>query len=325
MILSRPDGKNNSVKSTSITFPQTEKRSRDDRRGRGFSLEKPAVTWAFLAPWLITLVLFWLYPLLESLYLSFTEYRTLSNQSTWIGLANYERLLHDDVFWKALANTSIFVVGTIPFTILFAIGLAVMLNRNIAWKSFYRSAYFIPSVTAIVVLSLIFTNLYAHDGYINSILRTLGIPYPEDGWLLNTGTALPAIMAMDVWIATGYYTVLLLAALQTIPRELYEAAEIDGASPRQQFFRITLPGLRPMLLFVIVINTIRSFQIFTEVFVMTKGGPLNATTTLVFEVYRNAFQRSDLMGYASAIAYVTFIVILCVSLVQMRLLGRREA
>lgn len=291
---------------------------------QGYLLEKPAVTWMFLAPWLITLVLFWAYPLFQSLYYSFTEYKTLSNEATWIGLANYARLLEDDVFWKAMANTMIFVLGTIPFTTAFAVGLATMLNRNIAWKSFYRSAYFIPSVTAIVVLSLIFTNLYAHDGYINSLLRLLGLPYPKDGWLLNTGTALPAIMAMDVWIATGYYTVLLLAALQTIPKDLYEAAEIDGASRRQQFFRITLPGLRPMLLFVIVINTIRSFQIFTEVYVMTKGGPLNSTTTLVYEVYRNAFDRTDAMGYASAIAYVTFVLILAVSLIQMKLLGNRE-
>ena len=200
-----------------------------------------------------------------------------------------------------------------------------MLNRNIAWKGFYRSAYFIPSVTALVVLSLIFTNLYAQDGYINSLLSLIGIPYPQDGWLLNTGTALPAIMAMDVWIATGYYTVLFLVALQTIPKELYEASEIDGASRRQQFFSITLPGLRPMLLFVIVLNTIRSFQVFTEVYVMTKGGPLNATTTLVYEVYRNAFDHSNLMGYASAIAYVTFIVILGVSLVQMWLLGKNNS
>ncbi len=300
---------------------RAERNGRKPKEKETFHLEKRAVTWLLLAPWILTLLMFWGYPLLYSLYMSFTEYRTLSGQVTWIGAANYERLVGDPVFWKALANTSIFVVGTIPFTTIFAVLLAVMLNRNIVLKGFYRSAFFIPSVTALVVLSLIFTNLYAQDGYINSILNLLNLPYPKDGWLLNTGTALAAIMAMDVWIATGYYTVLFLAALQTIPSELYEAAEIDGASRRQQFFRITLPGLRPMLLFVIVLNTIRSFQVFTEVYVMTKGGPLNATTTLVYEVYRNAFDRSDLMGYASAIAYVTFILILTVSLVQMRLLG----
>jgi multiple sugar transport system permease protein len=288
---------------------------------RSYSLEKPAITWTFMAPWLLTLGVFWVYPLLYSLYLSFTQYSTLGNRATWIGLANYDRLLHDPVFWKALANTTIFVVGTIPFTTIFALLLAVMLNRQIAWKDFYRSGYFIPSVTSLVVLSLIFTNLYAHDGYVNSLLRMVGLPYPKDGWLLNTGTALGAIMAMDVWIAIGYYVVLFLAALQTIPHDLYEAAELDGASAWEQFVRVTLPGLRPMILFVIVINTIRSFQVFTEVYVMTKGGPLNSTTTLVYSVFENAFEQADLMGYASAIAYVTFIIILAVSLVQFRLLG----
>jgi len=278
-----------------------------------------------MSPWIITLLLFWAYPLLYSLYMSFTEYRTLAGESVWIGFENYSRLLQDEVFWKALANTSIFVVGTIPFTTVFAIGLAVMLNRNIALKGFFRSAYFIPSVTALVVISLIFTNLYAHDGYINGILSFLNVPFPENGWLLDTGMALPAIMAMDVWIATGYYTVLMLAALQTIPGQLYEAAEIDGASGWQKFVSITLPGLRPMILFVVVINTIRSFQVFTEIFVMTKGGPLNATTTLVYEVYRNAFDEADLMGYASAIAYVTFLLILLVSLVQIRFLQTKES
>jgi multiple sugar transport system permease protein len=152
----------------------------------------------------------------------------------------------------------------------------------------------------------------------------IGVPFPQDGWLTGTGTALPAIMAMDVWIAVGYYVVLFLAALQTIPKDLYEAADLDGASSWKQFTSITLPGIRPMLLFVIVINTIRSFQVFTEVYVMTKGGPLNSTTTLVYQIYDNAFAQSDMMGYASAIAYVTFIIILSVSLVQFRLLGDRK-
>jgi multiple sugar transport system permease protein len=289
-----------------------------------YTLEKPLITWTFLAPWLITLGLFWLYPLLYSFYLSFTKYSTLGNRATWIGLANYERLLNDPVFWKALINTVIFVVGTIPFTTIFALLLAVLLNKNIAWKSVYRASYFIPSVTSIVVLSLVFTNLYAHDGYINSLLKMTGMPYPANGWLAGTGTALAAIMAMDVWIAIGYYVVLFLAALQTIPKDLYEAADLDGASSWKQFTKITLPGIRPMLLFVIVINTIRSFQVFTEVYVMTKGGPLNSTTTLVYQIYENAFVQSDMMGYASAIAYVTFLLILSVSLVQFKLLGREK-
>jgi multiple sugar transport system permease protein len=288
---------------------------------RTYSLEKPAMTWAFLAPWILTLAAFWAYPLARSLYLSFTRYSTLSNRSTWVGLANYERMLGDDMFWTALSNTMVFVLGTIPFTTIIALAIAVLLNRNIAWRDLYRAGYFIPSVTSIVVLSLIFTNLFAQDGYINTLLRLTGMPYPQGGWLQNPSTALGAIMAMDVWIAIGYYVVLFLAALQTIPKDLYEASELDGASNWEQFKSVTLPGLRPMLLFVIVINTIRSFQVFTEVYVMTKGGPLHSTTTLVYEVFEYAFERSDMMGYASAIAYVTFLLILGVSLVQFRFLG----
>jgi multiple sugar transport system permease protein len=290
-------------------------------RSTKLTLEKPAITWTFLAPWLLTLAIFWVYPLLHSFYLSFTRYSTLSNRATWVGFENYRRLLHDDVFWAALWNTLIFVIGTIPFTTIFALLLAVLLNRKIAWRDVYRSGYFIPSVTSIVVLSLIFTNLYARDGYLNTLLGMVGISGPVDGWLQNTSTALPAIMAMDVWIAIGYYVVLFLAALQTIPGELYEAADLDGASARTQFFRITLPGIRPMILFVLVINTIRSFQVFTEVYVMTKGGPVNSTTTLVYQVFQNAFDRADMMGYASAIAYVVFLLILAVSLLQFKVLG----
>lgn len=288
---------------------------------RTYALEKPAVTWAFLSPWLLTLALFWAYPLVRSFYLSFTRYNTLSNKTTWTGLENYERMLGDDVFWTALSNTMVFVTGTIPFTTLIALALAVLLNRNIAWRDVYRAGYFIPSVTSIVVLSLIFTNLYAQDGYINSLLQIVGMPIPKGGWLQNPSSALGAIMAMDVWIAIGYYVVLFLAALQTISKDLYEAAELDGASHWQQFVRVTLPGLRPMLLFVIVINTIRSFQVFTEVYVMTKGGPLHSTTTLVYQVFEYAFERADMMGYASAIAYATFVLILLVSLAQFRFLG----
>jgi multiple sugar transport system permease protein len=288
---------------------------------RTYALEKTSVTWAFLAPWILTLAVFWAYPLGRSLYLSFTRYNTLSNRTSWVGLANYERMLGDDIFWTALSNTMIFVVGTIPFTTIAALALAVLLNRNIAWRGLYRAGYFIPSVTSIVVLSLIFTNLFAQDGYINSLLELAGLPYPQGGWLRNPTTALGAIMAMDIWIAIGYYVVLFLAALQTIPKDLYEAAELDGASAWEQFKSVTLPGLRPMLLFIIVINTIRSFQVFTEVYVMTKGGPLHSTTTLVYQVFEYAFERADMMGYASALAYVTFLLILAVSLVQFKFLG----
>ena len=278
-------------------------------------------TSTLLLPWLITFLVFWLYPLAYAAYLSFTEYHTLTGASNFIGFDNYSRIFQDDLFWQALLNTSIFTFGTVPFTTIFALILASILNSKlIKFKEFFRSSYFMPSVTSLVVIALIFTNLYSKDGYINNILQMLNLPFPERGWLLEPSTALLSIMAMDVWISVGYYMVLFLAGMQTIPQDLFDSAKLCGANAWQVFKRITLPVLRPTLLFVLVINTIKSFQIFVEIFVMTKGGPMNRTTTLVYLVFTNAFERVDMMGYASALAYIIFILLLIFSLVQMKLL-----
>ncbi|MCX6141490.1 MAG: sugar ABC transporter permease [Candidatus Kapabacteria bacterium] len=281
-------------------------------------------TWTLLAPWIITLIVFWIYPLVYALVLSFSKYKTLTNEISFVGVENYQRAFNDVGFWQALKNTTVFTVGTVPVTTAFAILLAWAVRRRTpALASFFRASYFLPSVTSLVVIALVFTNLYSRDGYINGLCGMMGIPFPEGGWLLDKSTALGAIMAMDVWISTGYYMVLFLAGMEAIPRDLYEAAELAGASSWQQFWRITLPMLRSTLLFVVVINSIKSFQIFVEIYVMTKGGPLGATSTLVYEVYTQAFEQSDMMGYASAVAYIVFVILLCVSFLQMRLLRVR--
>lgn len=274
----------------------------------------------FLLPWIVTMAVFWIYPFVYSFYLSFTEYHLIAPEaSRWVGLANYFALLDDPVFLTALKNTFIFVVGTIPFTTVFAILLAVLLNTRIRFRAFYRSAFFLPSIISMVVIALIFTHLYARDGYVNLLFQMTGLPFPEKGWLLESDTALASIMAMDVWMSTGYYMVLFLAALQNIPKSVYESADLAGAGPFQKFRYLTLPLLRPMLLFVVVINTIKSFQIFTEIFVMTKGGPLNSTVTVVYSIYDFGLKQFQ-MGYASAMAYVLFVIILLFSLLQMRVL-----
>jgi multiple sugar transport system permease protein len=279
---------------------------------------KPKTTFIFLLPWLLILFFFWLFPIIYSLILSLTEYNVLTGQAKWIGLANYFELFKDPDFWVALKNTTIFVVGTIPFTTIFALILAVLINQKIPLKSLFRAGFFIPSITSMVVIALIFTNLYAKDGYINFLFNLIGLPTPEKGWLLSEKTALFSIMAMDIWMATGYYMLLFLAALQAIPVELYQVSDIFGASFWQKLWHVTLPHLRPMTLFIILINTIKSFQIFVEIFVMTKGGPLNSTLTMVYSVYEQGLHKFR-MGYASAIAYVLFFVILIFSLVQMKL------
>ncbi|MCO6467042.1 MAG: sugar ABC transporter permease [Bradyrhizobiaceae bacterium] len=277
-----------------------------------------------LLPWVITLLVFWLYPLGYALVLSFSDYHTLTNTLTWVGLQNYADVFTNNDFWQALRNTVVFTFGTVPVTTAFALALATAVKKQTArFADVLRASYFLPSVTSLVVIALIFTNLYSRDGYVSLLCSMAGITPPEHGWLLTEGTALFAIMAMDVWISTGYYMVLFLAAMEAIPKDLYESADLVGATTWQQFWKITFPLLRPTLLFVVVINTIKSFQVFVEVYVMTKGGPLGATTTLVYSVYHNAFEQSDAMGYASALAWVVFVILLAFSLIQMRILKER--
>lgn len=278
---------------------------------------------SFLLPWIIVFAVFWLWPLMYSLALSFTNYNTLQNAFTWIGFENYSALLRDRDFRQALVNTAIFSVGTIPPIVVLSLLFATLLNSVTRLRSFYRSAVFLPSITSIVVVSLVFTNLYAHDGYLVTLCRMVGVASPARGFLLEPGTALASVMAMDIWLSVGYYTLILLAALQALPADVYESAGLDGAGARQKFFHITLPALRPTLVFVFVVLTIKTLQVFVEIFVMTKGGPLNTTTTLVYEVYRNAFERLNGMGYASAMAYVVFVVILVFSMAYLRLLRER--
>ncbi len=277
-----------------------------------------------LIPWVITLVVFWVYPLGYAFVLSLMDYQTLTNTMSWAGLSNYHRVLNSEAFWQALQNTLVFTVGTVPITTALALLLAsAVRSRTARFADLLRASFFLPSVTSLVVISLIFTNLYARDGYVNALLALANLPFPEHGWLLTQQTALPAIMAMDVWMSVGYYMVLFLAAMEAVPRDLYEYATLSGASAWQQFWKITLPMIRPTLVFVLVINTIKSFQIFVEVYVMTKGGPLGATTTLVYSVYQHAFEQSDTMGLASALAWIVFLIILGFSLLQLRLLRAR--
>lgn len=282
-------------------------------------------TLTLLMPWIIVLAVFWIYPLFYAIYISLTDYQTLTNTATFVGLANYENVFADSTFWTALKNTAIFTFGTVPVTTSIALVLASILNNKlIRFKEFFRASYFLPTVTSLVVIALIFSNLYARDGYINNILSMLGMPYPERGWLLETSTALLSIMAMDVWISIGYYMILFLAGMQSISEDLYDSAKLNGARPIQQFFYITLPLVKPTLLFVLVINTIKSFQIFIEIFVMTKGGPLDSTTTLVYMVFVNAFEKSDMMGYASAIAFILFFILLVFSYLQIKFLRVKD-
>ena len=276
--------------------------------------------WTLLSPWVVAFGLFGLYPFAFTLAASFTDYSPLrAAHSKVVGFSNYAQALRDPAFWNALGNTAFFVVGTIPFTTALALALALAVQPRFRGRTFFRVGFFLPSVVSVVVLSLVFKGLYAPRGSLNALLGALGLPTPA--WLLDPNTALPAIMAMDVWSASGYYMVIFLAGLESIPRELYEAARLEGASWWSCFVHITLPLLRPTLLFVLIVNTVRSLQIFAEVFVMTNGGPLQRTTTIVYYLYEQAFHRFNL-GYASAVAYLLFVLTLVLAWVQMRAVGK---
>ncbi len=289
-------------------------------RRRAISRPSARGTLVFLSPWLVSFVLFGVYPLLFSLLVSFTDYNPLRGSMAWLGFANYLKALRDPLFWQSLKVTLIFVAGTIPFTTSLALGLALLLNRPLRGRGILRASFFLPTVVSLVVVSLIFKQVYSPFGLLNAFLGVLGLS--GRSWLQDPMTALPAVMAMDVWAAIGYYMVIYLAGLQTIPAELYEAASLDGATGWRSHLHVTLPLLLPTTLFVVVINTIRSLQVFIEVFVMTRGGPLDATLTTVYYLYDQGFRYFS-MGYASAIAYLLFVVILIFALLQSRLLRSR--
>lgn len=274
-------------------------------------------------PWIVTFAFFWAFPIIYSIAASFTDYQLLSRESAeWIGLENYRFLINDSGFQSALKNTFIFVFGTVPVTTVIALALSLLVSRSFRLRAFFRSVYFLPSITSMVVVSLIFTHLYQRGGYIMLLADMIGITSPQNGYLYDAGSSLYAIMAMDIWMSSGYFMLIFLAGLKSIPDELYEAAEISGASHFRQFFSITLPLLRPVALFIIVINTIKSFQVFVEIFVMTSGK--FDTTTLVYYLYDKGLTTTFSFGLASAAAILLFLIIALFSAAQFMLLRRRE-
>jgi len=284
------------------------------------STKKRLVLFAFLSPWVILFSIFGLYPIIFSLFVSFTKYSGLNPNMEFVGFENYAKAFGDEIFLIALKNTLIFVVGTIPFTTGIALVIAILLNnKRLKGRNFFKSGFFLPSVISMVVISMMWTYMYSSNGLFNTMASFLGFQVEDRSWLASTKTALPAIMFMDVWAAFGYYVILIFAGLQSIPEQLYEAARIDGASPFKISLKITLPLLKPTLFFVIAINTIRSFQVFSEIYTMTGGGPRNSTQTIVHYLYEVSFRKFE-MGYGSAIAYILLMIIMVLTLVQKKLL-----
>ncbi len=280
------------------------------------------VGYLFILPNMIGIFIFVLGPVVAGLLLSFTKWDLLSSP-IWIGINNYKELLHDPLFWTSLKNTAYYAVLTVPAFLIFSLLLAILVNRSLKGINIFRAIYFIPVVTSVTAISIVWKWIYNPEfGILNFLLGFIGVSPKQ--WLSDSKLAMPCIAIMSIWHGVGYDMMISLAGLKGIPSQLYEAAKIDGASRIQMFLWITLPLLTPTLFFLLVINLIGSFQVFGEIYVMTDGGPGNATLTYSYFLYQNAFTWFK-MGYASSLGYVLFLIIFILTLIQFRFLGRRVA
>jgi multiple sugar transport system permease protein len=277
------------------------------------------IWYAFIAPNVILFAIFGLLPILATILISFTRWNILGTP-TWVGLGNFQRLLHDNEFWTSLRVTLVYAILFVIPSATIALGQALLVSLAGRWQAFFRTVYFIPVVTSITVIAMIWGWLFLPDdnGPLNYLIGYFGIP--PQSWLQSLTQALPAVTLAAVWSAVGYYMVLWLSGLQGIPQELLDAAMVDGANAWTRFWRVTLPLLRPTTMFIIVIGTINAFQAFALFYLLTGGGPLYNTTTIVLFIYKNAFRLQE-MGYASAASMVLVVVTLIVTLVQRRAIG----
>ncbi|WP_405617835.1 carbohydrate ABC transporter permease [Streptomyces sp. NBC_01508] len=275
----------------------------------------------FVAPMLLLFLMFRFGPVLGAGFLSLTDYR-LSGEWEFIGAENYSRLIDDDLFWESLGVTTLYTAVYVPLTVGLALGTAMLLHRTIWLRGFFRGVFFLPYVTSIVLAAVVWKWIYeVEDGLLNSALGALSLGSVD--FLGSDSLVLPSIAATSAWKGFGYSMLILLAGLQSIPKAVTEAATIDGAGGWQRFRHITLPMLRPVLFFVLVIEAIQAFQVFDQMYVMTAGGPVRSSYSLVYFLYDTGFKYFD-FGYASALGLVLFVVVLVFSLIQRWLIGRDD-
>ena len=271
-----------------------------------------------LLPATLGLLIFAFFPIAQAFEVSFYEAPLLSTQREFVGLANYQTAMTDSVFQRALVNTLIYTVAVVIFQVVLALLLAALINHRFRGVGLFRSAYFLPVVTSLVVVSTVWKIMYHTDnGLINSVLRTVSLP--PQSWLISPDLALWSIVIIGVWKEVGFSMLILLGGLQSIPGDLYESASMDGASSWTAFWRITLPLLRRALLFVVVFSTINAFKIFIPIYVITDGGPADSTQTLVFYIFQSAFRYYKL-GYAAALSFLLLGLVLILTAAQFRLL-----
>lgn len=278
----------------------------------------------FLLPALLILGLTVFLPAMQAFYLSFTRYEyDLTQAPQWIGLANFRRLFSDRVFWQTLQNTIFYLIGVVPVLVIAPLALAILVNQKLRGMHWFRAAFYTPVVISMVVAGIAWRWLYAENGLLNQLIKTIfsvkeGIP-----WLTSPQFALFSVMAVTIWKGLGYYMVIYLAGLQSIPADLYEAAAIDGSDGISKHWDITVPLMKPYLVLVAVISAISATKVFEEIYVMTQGGPRNSSKTIVYYLYEQAFQNLEI-SYACTIGLVLFLVILGLSILNLKLSAGRD-
>jgi len=275
----------------------------------------------FVSPYILHFLMFVAFPVIFSIVLTFHKWNIISPME-FAGLNNYIRLFNDAVFFKSIGNTLIFLVIHIPLQIIVALFIAEILNQNIKFRGFYRSAFFLPVVVSGVVVTMLWQQLYGFDsGLLNRLLISVGLP--KVGWLIDPGMAMPSIAIMATWKNVGLYIILFLVGLQTVPPHYYEAAELEGANHWQKFFKITLPMINPTIFMVVILSTIGGFSLFIEPYIMTGGGPLNSTISAVFYIYKQGFFYYH-MGYATTLGLFFAMLILLVIVIQKKFVEKGE-
>ncbi|EYT82642.1 MULTISPECIES: carbohydrate ABC transporter permease [unclassified Streptomyces] len=284
----------------------------------------PTSPWLFAAPGLLVTAVFILYPFVSTVINAFTDRRTLI-PGHFVGLANFRELLHDDAFWIGLRNSTLYMVGTVPALVILPLLLAMLVQKNIPGITFFRSAFYTPVVASIVVVGLIWVWMLDERGLVNSLLETVGlgkVGFLSDQWLL-----LVSAMAVTVWKGLGYYMIVYLAALANVPRELHEAAAVDGAGAVRRFFTVTVPAVRSTMVLVAALSSVAAFKVFSEVYLMAgpSGGPAGEDTTLVMLIQRTGTGLSGRVGYASAISLVVFVITVILMLLVLRADRKEDA
>lgn len=312
------------MSSQTIARSRTATRTTPTGRRRWSARKKRDFFWGlvFTSPAIIGLLWFTAYPVLASLYYSFTSYTMVGHNTHWVGLTNYSDLLHDSTWWSSLRNTFYILIFSVPIGIVVALTLAALLNLQVRGQSVYRVIFFLPTIVPIVASAVVWGYVFDPQyGLLNNALHTVGINGP--GWLADPKWAKPALIIFSVW-GVGNLMVIMLAGLQDVPQELHEQAKVDGANWLSRFKNVTLPFLSPHLMFALVTGLIAGFQYFTPVYVLTSGSgtPAGSTLTSSLYLYQNAFQYFK-VGYASAIAWVLFVIVAICTLVTFRLVGRR--